>query len=68
VNTASRLESHGVSRRIQVGETAYRLLCDLYAFEDRGEIELKGKGRRRAYLLIGRLPSQGPSSTADEDR
>jgi hypothetical protein len=24
-------------------------------FEDRGEIELKGKGRRHAYLLVGRL-------------
>jgi len=57
VNTASRLESHGLAGRIQVGETAYRLLCDRYAFEDRGEIELKGKGRRRAYLLLGLLTS-----------
>ena len=56
VNSASRLESHGLPGRIQVGETAYRLLCDRYAFEDRGEIELKGKGRRRAYLLVGRVP------------
>jgi class 3 adenylate cyclase len=57
VNTASRLESHGLAGRIQVGETAYRLLCDRYAFDDRGEIELKGKGRRRAYLLVGLLKS-----------
>jgi adenylate cyclase len=63
VNTASRLESHGLSGRIQVGQAAYRLLRDLYAFEDRGEIELKGKGRRPAYLLIGRLPSERPSIT-----
>jgi class 3 adenylate cyclase len=55
VNTASRLESHGLPGKIQVGEAAYRLLCDRYLFEDRGEIELKGKGRRRAYLLVGRL-------------
>jgi adenylate cyclase len=55
VNTASRLESHGLPGRIQVGEAAYRLLCDRYAFEERGEIELKGKGRRRAYFLVGRL-------------
>ena len=54
VNTASRLESHGLPGRIQVGEAAYRLLCDLYEFEDRGEIELKGKGRRRTFLLVGR--------------
>ncbi|HEV8280273.1 MAG TPA: adenylate/guanylate cyclase domain-containing protein [Candidatus Limnocylindrales bacterium] len=55
VNTASRLESHGLAGRIQVGEAAYRLLCDRYAFEDRDQIELKGKGRERAYLLVGRL-------------
>lgn len=57
VNIASRLESHGVPGRIQVGEAAHRLLCDRYVFEDRGEIELKGKGRRRAYLLVGRMPT-----------
>jgi class 3 adenylate cyclase len=54
VNTASRLESHGVPGRIQVGEAAYRFLCDRYEFDDRGEIELKGKGLKRAYLLVGR--------------
>jgi class 3 adenylate cyclase len=57
VNTASRLESHGLPGRIQVGEAAYRLLCDRYTFEDRGEIELKGKGLRHAYLLVGRRAS-----------
>ena len=56
VNTASRLESHGLPGRIQVGEDAYRLLRDRYAFEDRGDIELKGTGRRHAYLLIGPRP------------
>jgi len=54
VNTASRLESHGLPGRIQVGEAAHRLLRDHYEFEDRGEIELKGKGLRRVYLLVGR--------------
>jgi adenylate cyclase len=54
VNTASRLESHGLPGRIQVGEVAFRLLRERYAFDERGEIELKGKGLRRAYLLVGR--------------
>jgi class 3 adenylate cyclase len=54
VNTASRLESHGLPGRIQVGEVAHRLLVDHYAFEDRGEIELKSKGLRRAWLIVGR--------------
>jgi class 3 adenylate cyclase len=67
VNTASRMESHGVPGRIQVGETAYRRLRDRYAFEPRGEIEVKGKGRQAAYLLTGRLSSgQGDVSGAKE--
>jgi len=52
VNTASRLESSGIPGRIQVGERAYRLLREQHRFEARGEIEVKGKGLIRAYLLI----------------
>ena len=55
VNTASRMESHGIAGRIQVSEATYRQLCDRYRFEDRGEIEVKGEGRLRAYLLVGRV-------------
>ncbi len=54
VNTASRMESHGVAGRIQVTEATYRHLRDRYRFEERGEVEVKGKGRLRTYLLIGR--------------
>ncbi len=53
VNTASRMESHGLPGRVQVSEATYRALCDRYEFEERGEIEVKGKGRRKAYLLTG---------------
>jgi class 3 adenylate cyclase len=53
VNTASRLESHGVPGRIQVGQALHDRLKDRYDFEARGEIELKGKGRRPAWLLVG---------------
>jgi adenylate cyclase len=52
VNTASRMESHGVAGRIQVTEATYRRLRDRYRFEDRGELEIKGKGRVRTYLLV----------------
>ncbi len=54
VNSASRMESQGLAGHIQVSEATYRRLGDKYEFEDRGEIEVKGKGRRRAYLLMGR--------------
>ena len=59
VNTASRMESHGLAGRIQVSESTYHRIGDRYAFEDRGEIEVKGKGRRRAYLLVGRRTTGG---------
>ncbi|WP_445242930.1 adenylate/guanylate cyclase domain-containing protein [Microcoleus sp. N3A4] len=54
VNTASRMESHGITGRIQVSHYTYDLLQDKYEFEDRGEIEIKGKGEMRTYLLNGR--------------
>jgi adenylate cyclase len=54
VNTASRLESHGVPGRIQVGEACYHRLLGRYQLEPRGEIQLKGKGGLTAYFLTGR--------------
>lgn len=54
MNTASRMESHGVPGRIQVSESTYQRLGDRYEFEDRGFIEVKGKGPMHTYLLVGR--------------
>jgi class 3 adenylate cyclase len=54
VNTASRLESHGVPGRIQVSRSTYERLRDRFAFERRGEVELKGKGRVETWLVVGR--------------
>ncbi|MEG3842560.1 adenylate/guanylate cyclase domain-containing protein [Microcoleus sp. herbarium14] len=54
VNIASRMESHGLSWRIQVSETTYKLLEHKYLFQERGIIDVKGKGGMRTYLLIGK--------------
>jgi len=54
VNTASRMESHGLPGRIQVTEATFERLGSGYLFEDRGEVAVKGKGALRAYLLLGR--------------
>jgi len=51
VNVASRMESSGIAGRIQVTEATYILLRDRYTFEERGEIEVKGKGLMNVYLL-----------------
>ncbi len=55
VNTASRMESHGIAGANQVTETTYEILKDKYVFEERGMIEIKGKGEMKTYLLTGRL-------------
>jgi guanylate cyclase len=53
VNTASRMESHGIPGTIQVTDRAHACLAEAFEFEDRGPIEIKGKGRLRTYFLIG---------------
>jgi class 3 adenylate cyclase len=53
VNTASRMESSGVPGRIQVTEATQKLLVDQFELEERGEIEVKGKGTMHTYLLVG---------------
>jgi class 3 adenylate cyclase len=54
VNTASRMESHGVAGQIQVTEATYEHLRCKYLFEQRGAIEVKGKGKLMTYLLMGK--------------
>jgi adenylate cyclase len=56
VNTASRMESHGVEGCIQVTERTYRRLKDRYRFQRRGPIQVKGKGTLVTYLLLGGPP------------
>ena len=51
VNTASRMESHGIPGEIQVTEATYEMIRDKFNFEERGVIEVKGKGKMRTYLL-----------------
>jgi adenylate cyclase len=59
VNTASRMESHGIPGRIQVSIYTYELLRDKYEFEERGLIEIKGKGEMRTYFMKGiKIPSE----------
>jgi class 3 adenylate cyclase len=51
VNLASRMESGGIAGAIQVTRPVYEKLKDLFAFEARGLIEVKGKGSIEAWLL-----------------
>ncbi|MBD0346529.1 MAG: adenylate/guanylate cyclase, partial [Coleofasciculus sp. Co-bin14] len=55
VNTAARMESHGVQGCIQVTEATYKRLQHQYLFEQRGLIPVRGKGEMMTYFLIGRM-------------
>jgi class 3 adenylate cyclase len=55
VNTASRMESYGVPGCIQVTARTRERLRDCYRFEQRGSIQVKGKGEIVTYFLEGRL-------------
>jgi adenylate cyclase len=54
VNTASRMESHGTSGRIQITRATKELLEDEFVCESRGTISLKGKGETETWYLVGR--------------
>ncbi len=54
VNIASRMESHGVNGAIQVTEATYQRLRNHYRFEQRGPVEIKGKGPMQTYFLTGK--------------
>ena len=54
VNTANRMESHGLPGEIQVTPRLYRRLSEKYRFQPRGPVSVKGKGEMEPYLLMGR--------------
>ncbi len=60
VNTASRMESHGVPGQIQVSEATWLLLRDRFLLRERGTIAVKGKGEMRTFYLMGR--KEAPSA------
>lgn len=51
VNTASRMESHGVAGRIQITDSTRLQLGELFLLEKRGAIEVKGKGEMNTWFL-----------------
>lgn len=52
VNVASRMESNGLPGKIQVAATTYERLKDKFVFEERGMVEVKGKGKMLTYWLL----------------
>ncbi|MGL1902884.1 MAG: adenylate/guanylate cyclase domain-containing protein [Fibrobacterales bacterium] len=57
INTASRMESHGVRNRIQVTETVVNKTKDIFSYSPRGYIPIKNRESMKAWLLEPTLPS-----------
>jgi len=53
VNTAARMEQSGESGKVNISETTYELVKDKFICENRGEIEVKGKGMLKMYFVNG---------------
>ena len=60
VNVASRMESTDVEGRIQVPQSVYERLKDDYVLEERGDIDVKGKGLMHTWYLVGRRNGHTP--------
>jgi adenylate cyclase len=56
VNMASRMESHGRSRRIQITRSTYELIADWFECEGLGSIDVKGVGPTEVWQVVDRKP------------
>ena len=64
VNTAARMESHGVEGRVHTTLETYELLKGKFDFDDRGIIDVKGKGDMHTYLVKGALSEAEQAAAA----
>ncbi len=54
VNVASRMESTDTAGRIQVPQAVYERLKPNFVLQERGSVDVKGKGVMRTWYLVGR--------------
>jgi adenylate cyclase len=57
VNVASRMESTDTEGRIQVPQAIYDRLKGDFVFEERGDVDIKGKGLMHTWYLVGKRPA-----------
>jgi adenylate cyclase len=68
VNTASRMESTGEIGKIQVAPATHALLADRFEFQERGVIEVRGKGPMKTWFLIGKIITRShPRSSSSNE-
>jgi adenylate cyclase len=68
VNVAARMESTDSVGQIQVPEDVYERLKGEFELQERGRIEVKGKGMMRTWYLTCRKPApEAPGELAPEE-
>ncbi|WP_077098190.1 adenylate/guanylate cyclase domain-containing protein [Mycobacterium terramassiliense] len=67
VNVASRMEATDSVGRIQVPEELYERLKDEFVLQERGSIDVKGKGPMRTWYLIGRKATEQSADLRSEE-
>ncbi|XP_022247330.1 adenylate cyclase type 9-like isoform X1 [Limulus polyphemus] len=75
VNIASRMDSTGIPGHIQVPEHCMFVLQDVFEFEKRGSVYVKGKDDMNVYTLVKKkdgvdyptLPLAEPNNSSDEE-
>ena len=62
VNTASRMESNGQTGQVNISQATYELLKNdpTLSFENRGQIDVKGKGAMEMYFVTSRTAKSIP--------
>jgi len=62
------MESTDPIGKIQLTEDVYERLRHAFVLEERGEVDVKGKGVMRTWFLLDRKPASGPpTEPVDQD-
>jgi adenylate cyclase len=66
VNVAARMETTDVEGRIQVPQDVYERLNHAFLLEERGKVDVKGKGAMHTWYLVGRRNDEAVRSAVEQ--
>jgi adenylate cyclase len=66
VNVAARMETTDVEGRIQVPHDVYERLNHAFLLEERGDVDVKGKGVMHTWYLVGRRDEHAVRSAVEQ--
>ncbi|HEY2200073.1 MAG TPA: adenylate/guanylate cyclase domain-containing protein, partial [Mycobacterium sp.] len=66
VNVAARMETTDVEGRIQVPHDVYERLNHAFLLEERGKVDVKGKGVMHTWYLVGRRDDHAVRSAVEQ--